>query len=163
MTGDPAIGEHENPTPKPAQVVLPTPGPKEVKSKCKFGLPVKVMKSLSGSGVSTKLTSLICPCTGNPNGPPPVYVTLVPEPVMVQPAGKKTIVVADKVTPPPAQDAILSTPAGAAFAGIDRTNTPKMAKVSKIKRFIMSLLWANAPLPHCRRVSQLQQVKVPHD
>jgi hypothetical protein len=49
------------------------------------------------------------------------------------------------VKPPPAQTPIFSTPAGAAFAGIDRTNTAKMAIVNKLKRFMSSLLWANAP------------------
>src|SRR6266536_1828697 len=72
INGDPALGEQAGRfgSSTAAQTVLFTPGPSDVRSKWRFGLPVNVMKSSTVPPPAVR--SFATPATPDVNGPPPV-------------------------------------------------------------------------------------------
>jgi hypothetical protein len=130
--GDPARGEHAGRfgSRAAAQIVLFTPGPSNVRSRCRTGLPTNVIKS--GTAPPPAFKSSIEPWTPGSNGPPPVYVMFVPLPVWIQPnpppTGRVQSIVVDViVTPPPEQLLRFNIPAGLAFTGVDKSRAANIA------------------------------------
>jgi len=140
MNGDPSVGEHAGRfgSRTAAQIVLATPGPSDVRSKCRTGFPTNVIKS--GTVPPPAFKSSIVPVTPGSNGPPPVYVMFVPVPVWIQPfppptGSVQSMVVDVIVTPPPAQLPMFNAPAGPAFAGVDKSRAANMAITNVPKCF----------------------------
>jgi len=138
--GDPAVGEHAGRfgSRAAAQIVLATPGPSDVRSRCRTGFPTNVIKS--GTAPPPAFKSSIVPWTPGSNGPPPVYVMFVPPPVWIQPfpppTGRVQSIVVDViVTPPPAQLLTFNIPAGLAFTGVDKSRAASRAMSNVPKCF----------------------------
>lgn len=101
------------------------PGPMLVRSKCRTGWSVKMMKFTRGDGVDAfrfLIWPVVSPAT---SGPPPVYVTFVPVSAVTHPApgagappiaGNHVILVAVTVTPPLLQLVTFNVPMGEAMA-----------------------------------------------
>src|SRR5271166_1855190 len=120
MNGEPAAIEHEAPGAKPVQFVFDEPGPSPVRTKSSE-VPRIVMKSFTDPPPVVRFRILpVAPASTVP----PEYVKSVLIPVLKQPAvppsvgGVQTMLVAEKVIPPPAQFVSVRVPKGSANAGV---------------------------------------------
>jgi hypothetical protein len=146
--GDVADTTQLCPTIKVAQAVpsVGEAGPRPSSSKLRAGAPSHTMKPGTGTGGPLSVRSRMFPVAPGKSGPPGrLVITSVPAPELIQPvpatvpSGDHTMVVADTVTPPPEQLAMLRGPIGPAIATFARLKHMTAAKTTSGTRKLDAL------------------------